>query len=107
MPLVRSNVLYLQDCLLQFYDTSCPLLIECDALKKGLGCVLLTHVDKSVTDNDISNFSDKEIEEFSHLGPVAYSSKSLSDGGTQYANIECEHLGVVFGIGYFKHFMLR
>ena len=30
------------DCLLQFYDVSHPLLIECDAFKKGLGCILLT-----------------------------------------------------------------
>ena len=29
------------DCLLQFYDVSCPLLIEFDAIKKGLGCILL------------------------------------------------------------------
>ena len=39
-----------------------------------------------------------------HLRPVAYSSKSLSDGETQYLNIERELLGVVFGIEHFKHF---
>ena len=52
------------DCLLQFYGASHPLLIECDASKKGVGCVLLQPVDKSITDYDISYFSDKEIEEF-------------------------------------------
>ena len=62
------------DCLLQFYDVSCPLLIECDASKKGLGCILLQPMDKNITHQDISDFSEKEIEEFlKHLRPVAYS----------------------------------
>ena len=71
------------DCLLQFYDVSQPLLIECDAFKKGLGCILLQPTDKNVTDQYISDFCEKEIEEFlKHLRPVAYSSKSLSDAKT-------------------------
>ena len=66
MPLTRSNVLYLKIVffLLQFCDASCPLLIECDTSKNGLGCVCLQPVDKSITNYDISNFSDKEMEEF-------------------------------------------
>ena len=71
------------DCLLQFYDVSLPLLIECDASKKGLGCILLQLMDRNITDQDISDFSEKEMEEFLKcLGPVAYSSKSLSDAET-------------------------
>ena len=93
------------DSHLQFYDVSCPLLIECDASKKGLGCILLQPTDKNITDQDISDFSEKEMEDFlKHLRPVAYSSKSLSDAETQYSNIGRELLGVVFGIEHFKHF---
>ena len=82
---------------LQFYDVSHPLLIEYDASKKGLGCILLHPMDKNITNQDISDFSEKEVEEFlKHLRPVAYSSKSLSDAETGYSNIERELLGVVF-----------
>ena len=71
------------DCLLQFYDVSCPLMIECGASKKGLGCILLLAMDKNITDQDISDFSEKEMEVFlKHLRPVAYSCKSLSDAKT-------------------------
>ena len=68
---------------LQLYDVSHPLLTKCDASKKGLGCILLQPMDKNITDQDISDFSEKEMEEFlKHLRPVAYSSKSLSDNET-------------------------
>ena len=71
------------DCLLHFYDVAHHLLIECDASKKGLGCILLQCTDKSVADQDILDFSEKEMEEFlKHLTPVTYSSKSLSDAET-------------------------
>ena len=40
-------------------------------------------MDKNVTDQDISDFSEKEMEEFlKHLRLVANSSKSLSDAET-------------------------
>ena len=68
------------DCLLQFYDISCPLLIECDASNKGLDCILLQPMDKNITNQDISDFSEKEKEEvLKHPRPAVYSSKSLSD----------------------------
>ena len=68
------------NCLLQFCDVSCSLLIKCDVSKTGLGCILLHPTDKNITDQDISDFSEKEMEEFlKHVRPVAYSSKSLSD----------------------------
>ena len=61
-----------------------------------------------MTNYDISNFSEKEMEEFlQHLRPVAYSSKLLSDTETRYANIEHNLLGVVCGIEHFKYFMFR
>ena len=37
------------DCLLKFYDILCPLLIECNASKKGLGIILLQPMDKNIT----------------------------------------------------------
>ena len=93
------------DCLLQFCDVSHPLLIGCDASKNGLGCILLQPMDKNIMDQDISDFSEKEMEEFlKHLRLVAYSSKSLSDAETWYWNFEKEPLGVVFKIEHFKHF---
>ena len=55
----------LNDYLLQFYDVSHPLLIECDASKKGLGCILLQPTNKNITDQDISDISEKEMEAFS------------------------------------------
>ena len=93
------------DFLLQFSDVSHPLLIQCDASKKGLGHILFQPTDRNVTNQDISDFSKKEMEEFlKHLRPVAYSSKSLSDAETWYWNTERELLGIVFGIEHFKNF---
>ena len=100
----RINDAISNDCLLQFY-ISHPLLIKCDASNKSLVCTLLQPTDKNITNQDISDFSEKEIEEFmKHLRLVAYSSKSLSDADTLYLNIERELLGIVFGIENFKHF---
>ena len=45
----RINNAISNDCLLQFYDVLHPILIECDASKKGLGCILLQPTDKNVT----------------------------------------------------------
>ena len=36
--------------------------------------------------------------------PVAFASKILTSAECNYANIDCELLGVVFGVLYFKHF---
>ena len=63
-PFERIKNAISNDCLLQLYDVSHPLLIECDASKKGLGCILLQPIDKNITDQDISDFSEKEMEEF-------------------------------------------
>ena len=85
-----------QDCLLQFYVVSRPLFIECDASKKGLGCILLQPVSE-MNEKDIVNAS-KMNDFLSDLKPVAYASKSLSDTEIHYANIERKLLGVVFGV---------
>ena len=62
-------------------------------------------MDKNITDQDILDFSEKEIEVFlKHLRPVAYSSKSFSDDETQHLNIERELLDALLGIEHFKHF---
>ena len=44
---------------LQFYDVSHPLLIECNVPKKGLGWILLQPMDKNITGQDLSDFSEK------------------------------------------------
>ena len=68
---------------IQFCYVSHPLLIEWNASKKILGCILLQPTDQNITDQDISDFSEKEMEDFlKHLKPIAYSSKSLSDAET-------------------------
>ena len=36
--------------------------------------------------------------------PVAFASKTLTSAERNYANIERELLGVVFGVQHFKHF---
>ena len=83
MPLRKSNVLYQMIDFCSFMTFHTPSLIECYASMKGLGCVLLQPMDKNVTDYGISNFSEKDMEEFlQHLRPPAYSSKLLSDAET-------------------------
>ena len=80
-PLVRTNTDFIwlkshseaferiknaisNDCLLQVYDVSHPLLIECDASKKRLACILLQPTDKNIMDQDISDFSEKGWKNF-------------------------------------------
>ena len=58
---------------LQYYDVTKPVTIQCDASGKGLGAVLLQ-------DNK----------------PVCYASRALTDTETRYAPIEFEMLAVVF-----------
>ena len=36
--------------------------------------------------------------------PISYASKTLSETESNYSNIECELLGIVFATIYFKHF---
>ena len=85
-----------KDCLIQFYNPHKPLYIECDALKQGIGYVLLQ------PDDNIPSTLKDGIP--TNLRPVAYVSKSLSEAEQNYVNIEHELLGAVFAIETFKHF---
>ena len=84
------------DISLQFFDYSNPLYIEVDASKWGIGSVMLQPdtVVKNTSTGDIPN----------NLRPIAYASKTLSQTESNYSNIECELLGVVFSCLHLKHF---
>ena len=85
-----------KDVTLKFYDPNLPLYIETDASQKGIGVVLLQPIDK--------NYTLDEHGIPTSLMPVAFASKTLTDAECNYANIERELLGVVFGVTHFKHF---
>ena len=63
---------------LQFYDDTKPIKVSTDACKSGIGAVMLQQFD-----NDWM--------------PIAYASRPLSQNEQNYAMIEMELLGVVFG----------
>ena len=63
-----------------------------------IGVVLLQPLD--------SNFTLDENNIPTKLIPVAFASKTLTSAERNYANIEHELLGVVFGVLLFKHFTL-
>ena len=70
--------------------------IEVDASKWGIGSVMLQ------PDTVVRNTSTGDIP--NNLRPIAYASKTLSQTESNYSNIECELLGVVFSCLHFKHF---
>ena len=86
------------DVKLQFYDASKPLYIEVDTSKKGIGAVMLQEdlimKDDSKPGNDIPT----------NLRPISYASNTLSSTESNYSNIECTLLGLLFAITDFKHF---
>ena len=67
---------------LKFYDVSKPVEIYCDASSTGLGAVL-------VQDDQ----------------PVAFSSRSMTDAETRYAQIEKEMLSIVHACTKFHHYI--
>ena len=81
---------------LKFFDPNLPIFIENDASQNGIGVVLLQPLD--------SNFTLDENNIPTRLMPVAFASKTLTSVECNYANIERELLGVVFGVLHFKHF---
>ena len=85
-----------KDVTLKFYDPNLPIYIETDASQKGIGVVLLQPLDK--------NYTLDEHGIPTSLMLVAFASKTLTDAECNYANIERELLGVVFGVTHFKHF---
>ena len=88
------------DVKLQFYDANKPLYIEVDTFKKGIGAVMLQG------DSIVSNTA-KSDEIPTNLRPISYASKTLSSPKSNYSNIECELLGLLFSITHFKHFCLQ
>lgn len=67
---------------LQFFDTTKPVVIQCDASKDGLGTCLLQE----------------------NL-PVAYASRSLTSAEKNYSQIEKELLSIVFSCEKFSHYI--
>ena len=77
-----------KDVTLKYFDSSLPIYIETDALKKGIGVVMLQ------LDNSVENTSHTEVP--NNLRPVFYASKTLMSTESNYSNIEHQMLGVVF-----------
>ena len=85
-----------KDITLKFYDPTLAIFIDTDASQNGIGVVLLRPLDSNFTLNE-NNIPTK-------LMPVAFASKTLTNAECNYANIEHELLGAVFGVLHFKHF---
>ena len=86
----------MKDVTLKYFDSNLPIYIETDASKKGTGVVMLQ------PDDSVENTSRMEVP--NNLRPIFYASKTLKATVTNYNNIECEMLGVVYSVLYFKHF---
>ena len=72
---------------LRYYDRNLPVTVQADASLRGLGaCLIQKH-----------NREDQ---------PIAFSSKSLTDAETWYANIEREFLAIVFACQCFSTYPL-
>ena len=71
--------------------------IEVDTSKKGIGAVVLQQ------DSVIPNTS-KSSEIPTNIRPISYASKTLLTTESNYSNIECELLGLLFAVTHFKHF---
>ena len=67
---------------LRYYYTTTPLVIQVDAVQRGLGAALLQ-----------AN------------GPIVFARKSLTETESRYANIEREMLGIVFGLERFHQYV--
>ena len=89
------------DMKLQFYDSSKPLHTEVDTSKKGIGAVMLQE------DNIVRDDSKSGSEIPTSLRPFLYASKNFSTTESNYLNIECELLGLLFAVTHFKHFTYR
>ena len=78
----KIKQLVLQAPVLQYYDVTKPVIIQCDASGKGLGAVLLQEGK-----------------------PVCYASRALTDTESRYAAIEAEMLAVVFACRKFHQYI--
>ena len=73
--------------LLQYYNTTKPVYVQCDASLFGLGVALLQPDDNN------------------QLTPIAYASKSLTSAEQRYSCIEREMLSIVFGLQRFHTYL--
>ena len=77
--------------------------MEVDTSKKGIGAVMLQ--EDIIVINLDSNCDSKSGSEIpTNLRPISYASKTLSITESNYSNIECELLGLLFAVTHFKHF---
>ena len=103
--------------LLKFYNGNKKLYLEVDASQKAIGMALLQSIHEEHargygSEADGCQESGVEFESNSSVKfiilidflPVAYGNKTLTDTESQYANIECELLGVVAGVEKFHTF---
>ena len=74
--------------MLVHYDPALPIILECDASRKGVGAVL-SH-----------QFSDGTER------PIGFASRSLCPAETRYSQIDLEALAVIFGVTKFKKYLL-
>ena len=72
---------------LRYYDRTKPVKVQADASLRGLGACLI-----------------QEFKGEDQL--IAFASKSLTDAGTRYANIERELLAIVFACQWFSTYLL-
>ena len=96
--LVYTSKHLANDIELQFYDSSKPLYIEVDTSKQGIGAVMLQE------DSIVRGTSKQNCDIPNNLQPIFYASKTLSPTESNYSNIECELLGVLFAVTHVEHF---
>ena len=103
--------------LLKYYDSTKKLYLEVDASQKAIGMVLLQSVqdehESKANNGQQQNWVEASVNDcektiiLNDLLPVAYGSKTLTNAESQYANIECELLGVVVRVEKFHTFCYR
>ena len=74
-----------KDVMLKYFNSNLPIYIKTDALKKGIGVVMLQ------PDDSVENTSCTEV--LNNLQSVFYASKILTATESNYSNIECEMVG--------------
>ncbi|KAL0150485.1 hypothetical protein M9458_054302 [Cirrhinus mrigala] len=83
----RAKETLLKSKALTHFDPALPIQLACDASPYGVGAVL-SHI--------MPNGQEK---------PIAFASRSLSKAETNYAQIECEELSIVFGVRKFYQYI--
>ena len=80
------------DCCLQYYDTSQPVEVHCDASLRGTGACLMQPRVAGETSEVM-------------YAPVAYASKALTPTEQRYSNLERELLSIVYGVERFSMYL--